>query len=125
MKGNRGERLSSQFREEIYGVISTDIRNKYPEMSAIVSVTDVDVAADLKSARVYISVFDTDKERKKLTYEIILKSAGYIRHTLSKLLHLRTVPELRFIEDDSLEYGEKIDKLLKKIETEEDTGGEE
>ncbi len=116
MKGLRGERLSSQFREEIYNAISTDLRDKYPELSAIISVTQADVAPDLKSARVYISIYDADAERKQNSFKIIVKNAGYIRHKLSQILRLRTVPELRFALDESMEYGEKIDKLLKEIE---------
>ncbi len=116
MKGLRGERLSSQFREEIYKVISTDLRNKYPEMSAIISVLSADVAPDLKSCKVYVSVYDVNAERKSATFGIIADNAGYIRHALSKVLRIRTVPELRFILDESLEYGDKIDKLLKKID---------
>ncbi len=117
MKGVRGERLSSQFREEIYRVISVDLRNKYPQMSAIISVTDVDVAPDLKSCRAYLSIYDTDGVRRKTTYETLVQNAGYVRHALSKVLHVRTVPEVRFILDESMEYGDKIDKLLKGIES--------
>ncbi len=125
MKGNRGERLSSQFREEIYNVISTDVRNKYPELSAIISVTEADVAPDLKTAKVYVSIYDIDAEKKRASYDILCASAGHIRHALSQVLRLRTVPELKFILDDSMEYGEKIDKLLKNIESEGDNGNEE
>lgn len=120
MKGVRGERLSSQFREEIYRVISVDLRNKYPQMSAIISVTDVDVAPDLKSCRAYLSIYDKDENRRKETYETLLQNAGYVRHALSKVLRVRTVPEVRFILDESMEYGDKIDKLLKGIENTDD-----
>lgn len=116
MKGNRGERLSSQFQREIYGVISSDIKNRYPEMSAIISVTDVDVAPDLKTAKVYVSIFDKDEARKNTTFKILSDSAAYIRHSLSKTLHLRTVPQLNFLIDDSMAYGDRIDKILKGIE---------
>lgn len=117
MKGLRGERLSSQFREEIYNVISTDLRNKHPEMSAIITVIAADVAPDLKNCKVYVSIFDPNTEKKNATFKTLSESAGYIRHELSKVLHIRTVPELKFILDESMEYGDKIDKLLKKIET--------
>jgi len=118
MKGNRTERLSSQFQAEIYRVISTDLRDRYPELSAIISVTDVDVSPDLKSARVYLSIYDNDVERKKNSFDIIVSNAGFIRHALSAELKIRTVPELRFSFDQSFEYGDKIDKLLKNIKTE-------
>ena len=116
MKGLRGERLSSQFREEIYGVISTDLRNKYPAMSAIISIINADVAPDLKSCKVFVSIYDPNEEKKRETFKILIENAGYIRHELSKVLRIRTVPELRFIMDESMEYGDKIDKLLKTIE---------
>lgn len=119
MKGNRGERLSSQFREEIYNVISHDLRNKYPGLSAIISVTEADVAPDLKTAKVYVSIYDADAERKKESFAILCANAGHVRHSLSQVLRLRTIPELKFILDDSMEYGEKIDRLLKNIESEE------
>lgn len=117
MKGMRGERLSSQFREEIYSVISTDLRNKYPELSAIISVINADVAPDLKSCKVFVSIYDTDENRRRSSFEILKDNAGFIRHALSKVLHIRAVPELRFILDDSMEYGDKIDKLLKGLDT--------
>ena len=115
MKGLRGERLSSQFREEIYRVISEDLRNKYPEMSAIISILDADVAPDLKSCKVRVSIYDTDGQRRNNTFAILSDNAGYIRHALSKVLRIRTVPELRFILDNSMEYGDRIDKILKDI----------
>lgn len=116
MKGLRGERLSSQFREEIYRVISTDLRNREPQLSAIISVINADVAPDLKSCKVYISIYDANADKKKATFDTIVANAGYIRHALSKVLRIRTVPELRFVLDESMEYGDKIDRLLKEIE---------
>lgn len=116
MKGLRGERLSSQFREEIYGVISTDLRNKYPAMSAIISIINADVAPDLKSCKVFVSIYDPNEQKKRDTFKILVENAGYIRHELSKVLRIRTVPELCFVMDESMEYGDKIDKLLKGIE---------
>ncbi len=112
MKGIRGERLAGEFQKEISSVISGKLRAKYPELSAIISVTSADIAPDLKSAKIYISVYDTDKERAAQSFEIIKENAGFIRHELSKIMHIRTVPELRFIVDGSMEYGEKIDKIL-------------
>ena len=116
MKGMRGERLASQFREEVYKVISTSLRNRHPELSAIISVTSADVAPDLKSAKIYISIYDTDQEKKRNSFDIISQNSGFIRHELSQILHLRTIPELRFFPDVSMEYGDKIDKILKNLE---------
>ncbi len=116
MRGTRGERLSGEFQKEISSVISKKLKNDFPEMSAIISVTSADVAPDLKSAKIYISIFDTDKERAAESFEIIKQNSGFIRHELSKVMHIRTVPELRFHLDESMEYGAKIDKILNEIE---------
>lgn len=117
MKGTRGQRLSGEFQKEISAVISQQLRNKYPEMSAIISVTEADIAPDLKSANIYVSIYDTNKEKAETTFEIIKQNAGFIRHELSKVMRLRTVPELRFAIDASMEYGAKIDKILSKLDT--------
>jgi ribosome-binding factor A len=125
MKGLRGERLSSQFREEIYAIISKQLRNKHPELSAIISVTQADVAPDLKSAKIYISIYDTNEERKEKSFLLLKENAGYIRHELSQVLHIRTVPELSFILDGSMEYGAKIDKLLEQLDIKSEDNSED
>jgi len=117
MKGTRGQRLSGEFQKEISSVISTQLRNKYPSISTVISVTEVDVAPDLKSANVYVSIFDTDPERGQESFEIIKENSGFIRHELAKVMRLRTVPELRFAVDNSMEYGSRIDKILNELES--------
>ena len=119
MKGLRGERLASQFREEIYRVIATKLRNRYSSLSAIISVTQVYVAPDIKTAKVYVSIYDPDTARKDAIFKILKENAGFIRHELSQVLHLRTVPELSFILDGSMEYGAKIDKIIESLENQE------
>ena len=120
MKGVRGERLSGEFQKEISSVISQKLRNKFPELSAIISVTETDVAPDLKSAKIYISIFDPNEEKRKASFEIIKQSAGFIRHELAMVMRLRTVPELRFILDESMEHGSKIDKILEDLDAKKD-----
>ncbi len=119
MKGLRGERLGGEFQKEIYAVINGRIRFDNPDMSPVISVTEVDVAPDLKSAKVFISVFDTNKRREENTFEIIKENAGLIRRELSKVMRVRTVPELRIKKDESMQYGEKIDKILLGLEKDE------
>ena len=112
MKGIRGERLAGEFQKEIYRVISGKLRFEFPNLSPIISVTEVDVAPDLKSAKVYISVFDTDETRAEESFEIIKENAGFIRHELSQVMRMRTVPVLTFLPDESMAYGSKMDELL-------------
>ena len=120
MKGLRGERLAGEFQKEISSVISGKLRSKFPELSAIISITAADVAPDLKSAKIYVSVFDPDKAKAENSFKILKDNAGFIRHELAQVMHIRTVPELRFVADGSMEYGVKIDKILSDIVTEED-----
>lgn len=120
MKGTRGERLAGEFQKEISSVISVKLRNKYPELSAIISVTAADIAPDLKSAKIFISIFDPDESKSENSFAIICQNAGYIRYELSKVMSLRTVPELRFHLDESMKYGAKIDKILNELETDKD-----
>ncbi len=111
--------MASQFREEISSVIASKLRNRYSSLSAIISVTQADVAPDLKTAKIYVSIYDTDAERKEQSFEILKQNAGFIRHELSRVLHLRTVPELSFILDGSMEYGARIDKIIQELEDQE------
>ena len=114
MKGVRGERLSSQFREEISRVIATDLRNRHPELSAIISITEADVAPDLKSAKIYVSIFPSDKAESVMN--ILEENSRALRGELGNRIgrQLRIVPEIAFFRDDSLDYVEHIEELLKK-----------
>lgn len=120
MKGSRGERLAGEFQKEISSVINVKLRNKYPGLSAIISVTAADIAPDLKSAKIFISIFDTDEAKSQSSFEIIRENAGFIRHELARVMAMRTVPELRFHLDESMKYGAKIDRILNQLETDKD-----
>ena len=116
---NRQDRLNSELQKEIYEIISRRLKN--PLITEMFSVLKVDCAKDLSFARVYISVYSKDKEKSESTFNAIKDDAKKIRYELSKSMILRTVPELSFILDDSMEYSDKINKILgeiKKSETE-------
>ena len=113
MKGKRTEKLNSEFRKLIYDIVKNDLN--IPSVTEMFSITEVDVAPDVKSAKVYVSVYSTNAEKKKATFEGIKASASKIRRELSSKMRIKYVPELRFIEDGALEYGNKIDKILSTI----------
>ena len=79
------------------------------------SITKVEASKDLAHADVYISVYSRDEEKKKQTFEAIKNDAKRIRFELAKSSRARTVPELHFILDGSMEYGDKMDKLFIQI----------
>ena len=118
MKGLRGERLASEFQKAVYEVISRRLRDRVPQLSAIISVTGADVAPDLKTAKIYVTIYDTSEEKKLASFETIKENAGFIRHELAGMLRIRTVPALTFILDGSMEYGAHIDEILNKLESE-------
>ena len=110
MKSKRGQRLNSEFRKNIYDVIKYDLNN--PLITEMFSVTEVDVSPDMKNARVYISVYSTNEEKRKATYDAICHASPEIRRALCQEMRIRAVPELRFYEDGAFAYGNKIDTIL-------------
>ena len=113
MKSNRVEKLNSEFRKIIYEIIRNDLN--VPNITEMFSVTEVDVSPDIKNAKVYISVYSTNEEKKKATFLAIKENASKIRRGLSSKMRIKYVPELTFFEDSALEYGNKIDKILSTI----------
>ncbi|MCD8286803.1 MAG: 30S ribosome-binding factor RbfA [Clostridia bacterium] len=114
---SRTDRLSSEFQKEITSIINRQVRSAHPELSVIVSVTEVEVSPDLKNAKVYISVFDTDKDKMASSYKIIASCASQIRYELSKAMsRIRTIPQLRFYADNSAEYGDRINQILNSLD---------
>ena len=107
--------MSSEFQKAVYEVISRRLRDRADGLSAIISVTGADVAPDLKTAKIYVSIFDPDEAKKNASFGIIKQNAGFIRHELAGMLRIRTVPALTFIPDGSMEYGAHIDEILDKL----------
>ncbi|MBQ7349090.1 MAG: 30S ribosome-binding factor RbfA [Clostridia bacterium] len=115
MNGNisRTDRLNAELQKEIYEVIQRKLKNPY--ITEMFSITKVDSSKDLKHAKVFISVYSTDQAKKETTYSAIKDDAKRIRFELAKSMRLRTVPELSFVLDESMAYGDKMDKLFIKI----------
>lgn len=111
---NRSKRLAGDIKRELTDIVHNNIKD--PRVDTLVSLTDVDVSSDLSHAKVYVSKIGSDSERQELV-DVLNKAAGFIRTQLSKRLKTRTVPELHFHLDDSLQYGEKIETLLSSLDT--------
>jgi ribosome-binding factor A len=108
---NRLNRINEELKKEISQIISFELKN--PDATGLISVTKVKITPDLKFAKVYVSMLNSKSKEK--TLEALKKSAGYIRSEIAKRINLRITPELVFEEDDSMEYGEKIDRILKDL----------
>ena len=107
----RLNRIDEELRKEISNIISFEIKN--PDATGLISVTKVKITPDLKYAKVYVSMLNSKSNEK--TLEALKKSSGYIRSSIAKKINLRITPELVFEEDDSMEYGMKIDSILKDL----------
>ncbi len=127
MKVSRTSRLNGEYQKEISQILRR-IKDKASDFKGLVSVTEVDVAPDLKTAYVYVSIYAAGSEADtKRSFEILQENAGYIRHELAQVMHTRTVPSLTFRMDGSMSYGAKMDELFKSITytTSADTDDEE
>ena len=109
----RIKRLNHAFMEEISMILMEEVRD---EDLKFVTITGCDITNDLSYAKVYFTVLDKDKKEKVL--EDINNAASFIRGKLSERIEIRHTPELKFIYDDSLEYGEKIEKIIDKLHKE-------
>ena len=110
MKVKREQRLNSEFQKEIYDILKNKVKNH--DITEMFSILEVDVTNDLKYAKVYVSIFSTNPERKQKTFNAICESAKFVRGELAKIMRIRTVPELKFVMDTSSDYGNKIDKII-------------
>lgn len=120
MASNRIGRIN----EEIMRELSTAIRGlKDPRVQGMITVTGVDTASDLRTAKVYVSVYDKTRSREVLKG---LKSAGgFLRRHIGTELNLRYTPELIFEEDHAIEHGTRIFEILSQLDIREDEPDEQ
>ena len=104
-------KINEELKKEISHVITFEVKNS--NVTGLISVTKVKVTPDLKYAKVYVSLLNSKSKEK--TIEGLQSASGFIRSRLAQTVNLRITPELNFVLDDSIEYGEHIDKLLKQI----------
>lgn len=111
METNRQKKIGSVLQNDLVDILQGEVR-KNGITNLIISVSKVSVTTDLSVAKVYLSVFPTEKGAEILA--AIKSNTPLIKHDLSQRvkLQLRKVPNLTFYIDDSLDYIEKIDKAL-------------
>lgn len=111
MQETRQNRISRLLQKELASIFQSQTRQLH---GVLVSVTRVKVSPDLSICTAYLSIFPSEKGDEMVAN--INKNEKSIRYELGKRTHnqLRIIPELRFFIDDSLDYMERIDELLKK-----------
>ncbi len=121
MDYKRKDRVGDLIHHEISQLLMKGIKD--PRIG-FVTITGVEVTDDLKEAKVYYSVIGSEEE-KKAAADGLRSSTGFIRSTLRKVLALKHIPNLHFRFDSSLEYGDRIERLLKEVKVEEEENGDD
>lgn len=112
MSSYRQEQISSQLKREISELIRKNLAEKF----GLVTLTDIEVTADFKEAKVYISAYN--KENEDIILTALTKEATKIQHILGRKLKIKFTPKLKFILDRYQKKIDRIDKLLKEINNE-------
>lgn len=107
----RHERLEQDVKYALSNIIMNEV--KEPSVTGLISVTDVKITPDQKYAKVYVSVFG--KANKNKVVEALTKAKGFIKKELGRRVRMRNMPELIFELDNSMEYGEHMDRVIKDV----------
>ena len=105
----KNTRINAEVQKELSNIIRGEIKD--PRIHPMTSVMAVEVAPDLKTCKAFISVLGSG-ESKQSTIKGLKSAEGYIRRQLAKNLNLRNTPEIRFILDESIEYGVNMSRLI-------------
>lgn len=111
-KSIKNTRINMEVQRELSNIIRTEMKD--PRIDPLTSVVSVDVTADLKYCKAYISVLG-DEGSQKNTLEGLKSAEGFIRKKLASSLNLRNTPELIFVIDQSIEYGVNMSKLIDEV----------
>ncbi len=108
---HRANRVGEQMKKELSEIIGRKIKD--PRIGFL-TVTDVQLTGDLQQAKVYISVLGDEHQREN-TLKGLAKANGFIRSEIGQRIRLRKTPEIIFEFDESIDYGNKIESLIRKI----------
>lgn len=111
MSNIRANRVAEQIKKELGDILTQKIKD--PRVG-FVTVTDVEVTGDLQQATVFFSVLGND-EKKEETFEGLSKAKGFIRSEIGKRIRLRKTPEIKFEFDEAIEYGNRIESILRQL----------
>ena len=108
---NRLNRINEELKREISNIINYEVTNS--NVTGMISVTSVKISPDLRYAKVSVSILNSKKVKQTLAG--LKTSSGFIRSRIAEKINWRVTPELVFELDDSMQYGERIDTILKDI----------
>lgn len=108
----KNTRINMEVQRELSEIIRSGIKD--PRIHPMTSVVAVEVTSDLKYCKAYISVLG-DEEAAKATVEGLRSASSYVRRELARRVNLRNTPEIKFILDQSIEYGVNMSKLIDEV----------
>lgn len=108
----KNTRINGEVLKELSNIIRSEIKD--PRINPMTSVVSVEVAPDLKTCKAYISVLGDEKSQQD-TIAGLKSAEGYIRRELARTVNLRNTPEIKFILDQSIEYGINMSKLIDEV----------
>ncbi len=109
----RSQRVADLVRSELSLLVLTEAHD--PDLRGVtITITDVEMPPDLRSARVFFSCLGGQPEREKAT-EALRRASGFLRREIGQRCKLRYAPELHFVTDLSLERGARIEELLSQV----------
>jgi ribosome-binding factor A len=109
----RTDRIAETIQRKLAQIIPQEVRD--PRLKGFVTISAVTVAADLSHAKVFFTVFNDDK---KQAASILNAAASFLRTALARTITVRTVPQLHFVYDESIEYGQKLSRLIDDVNPE-------
>lgn len=113
----KNTRINGEVLKELSNIIHSEIKD--PRINPMTSVVSVEVAPDLKTCKAYISVLGDEKSQQD-TIAGLKSAEGYIRRELARTVNLRNTPEIKFILDQSIEYGINMSKLIDEVTKKDD-----
>ena len=111
---DRSDRISEEVRRLMDRILRSEVKD--PRVQGTFSITRCEVTRDLRHAKVYVSIFE--EENRPGFMAALASAGGYIRTRLGKELDAHRVPELKFLLDTNIEYGQHIAKLMKEVDVE-------
>ncbi|GLB27104.1 ribosome-binding factor A [Lacrimispora xylanolytica] len=108
----KNTRINMEVQRELSQIIRLEIKD--PRIHPMTTVVAVEVTPDLKFCKAYISILG-DEEAGKATIEGLRSAEGYIRRELARRINLRNTPEIKFILDQSIEYGVNMSRLIEEV----------
>ena len=118
---DRPARVAEEFRQELGAIIARGLKD--PRITGFITLTGAKMAPDLKDITVYLSIHAPERERER-TLEGLRAAATFLQREVARNLRLRWTPHLRFVYDESVERGDRIERLLKEAKERDAAGSE-